>query len=386
MPWKEVSIMSSREEFVVLAQAPGANIRQLCRRFGISSRTAYKWLARYAQAGADGLQDRSRRPHRSPRQTPPAVEAHVRAVRIAHPTWGGRKIHHYLCARGVEGVPSASTITAIVRRQGLLPAEAQAVPTAWRRFEADAPNHLWQMDFKSPLRLPGGVCSPLTVLDDHSRYALGLQACADQTGPTVQTQLIQLFTRYGLPYAFLVDNGTPWCGQQPASLSTLSVWLMQIGIRVYHARPYHPQTLGTDERFHRTLQADLLRYAAFRDIAHTQRAFDRWRTDYNTQRPHEALAMAVPADRYRVSARPFISADPPIEYGPDDQVRKVQAKGEFHFQGRTFGLSQTLKGKPIALRATDPDGVYEVFFCHKKLAQLDLTQTPKQTHCVLTIQ
>ena len=192
MPWQEMSIMSSRAEFVVLAQVPGTNIRQLCRRFGISSRTAYKWLARYAQAGADGLQDQSRRPRRSPRQTPPAVEAHVQAVRIAHPTWGGRKIHHYLRAHGVEGVPSASTITAIVRRQGLLPTDAPAAPAAGRRFEADAPNHLWQMDFKSPLRLPDGVCNPLTVLDDHSRYALGLQACADQTGQTVQTQLIQV--------------------------------------------------------------------------------------------------------------------------------------------------------------------------------------------------
>ena len=169
MPWQEMSIMSSRAEFVVLAQVPGTNIRQLCRRFGISSRTAYKWLARYAQAGADGLQDQSRRPRRSPRQTPPAVEAHVQAVRVAHPTWGGRKIHHYLRAHGVEGVPSASTITAIVRRQGLLPTDAPAAPAAGRRFEADAPNHLWQMDFKSPLRLPDGVCNPLTVLDDHSR-------------------------------------------------------------------------------------------------------------------------------------------------------------------------------------------------------------------------
>ena len=126
------------------------------------------------------------------------------------------------------------------------------------------------MDFKSPIRLPSGVCNPLTVLDDHSRYALGLQACADQTGPTVQTQLTHLFTTYGLPYAFLVDNGSPWCGQHPASLSTVSVWLIQLGIEVYHARPYHPQTLGKDERFHRTLQAELLASAAFRDLAHTQ--------------------------------------------------------------------------------------------------------------------
>ena len=164
MPWKETSIMSSRKEFVVLAQAPGANIRQLCRRFGISSRTAYKWLTRYADAGAAGLPDRSRRPHHSPRRTPPAVEAQVRAVRNAHPTWGGRKIHHYLLARGVEGVPSASTITAILRRHGLLSTPAHAAPSAWRRFEADAPNHLWQMDFKSPIRLPSGVCNPLTGL------------------------------------------------------------------------------------------------------------------------------------------------------------------------------------------------------------------------------
>ena len=149
--------------------------------------------------------------------------------------------------------------------------------------------------------------------------------------------------------------------------------------------PYHPQTLGKDERFHRTLQAELLAYAAFRDLPQTQRAFERWRLDYNTQRPHEALYMAVPAARYRVSDRPFKSANPPIEYGPSDHVRKVQTKGEFHFQGRTFQVSRTLKGKPIALRATDADGQFDVFFCHKKLAQLDLTSTPKATHCTLTI-
>ena len=230
------------------------------------------------------------------------------------------------------------------------------------------------------------MCNPLTVLDDHSRYALGLQACADQTGPTVQTQLTHLFTTYGLPYAFLVDNGSPWCGQHPASLSTVSVWLIQLGIEVYHAPPLPtPKPWARTNGFHRTLQAELLASAAFRDLAHTQRAFARWRLDYNTQRPHEALAMAVPAARYCVSNRPFTSANPPIEYGPQRSRPQGANQRRISFPRPNLSLKSNLKGKPIALRATDQDGQFDVFFCHKKLAQLDLTHTPKATHCTLTI-
>ena len=372
MPWQEVSTVLLRQEFVMLATAEGANVRALCRRYTISPKTGYKWLARYRRQGRTALTDRSRRPHRSPTRTAPALERAVLAVRAAHPVWGGRKIRAVLLARGHPTLPSPSTMTAILQRHGQIAPEAAPQHTAWQRFEHDAPNRLWQMDFKGHFALLQGRCHPLTVLDDHSRFAVGLQACGDETGRTVQARLTACFRRYGLPEALLVDNGPPWGSDAAHPHTPLTAWLIRLGVRIRHGRPYHPQTQGKDERFHRTLKAEVLGTRVLRDLAQCQREFDRWRAVYNLQRPHEALAMAVPASRYRVSPRAFPEVLPPIEYGPADLVRKVAEGGELSYRNRTFRVGKAFRGYPVALRPTLVDGVLDVFFCHQKVAQINL--------------
>src|SRR5665213_2004549 len=210
MPFKECSLVSQREEFCRLALGPGAHVRNLCGRFGISPTTGYKWLGQYRALGAAGLADRSRRPLTSPGQTAPALEAQVMGVRLEHCAWGGRKIRQVLRNQGLAKPPSASTITQILRRHGVLDGPGAGERRDWVRFEHAAPNDLWQMDFKGWFDLNRGRCHPLTVLDDHSRYALEIGACGDETGETVRARLAAVFRRYGLPQRILSDNGPPW--------------------------------------------------------------------------------------------------------------------------------------------------------------------------------
>ena len=376
MPWQEVSTMTLRREFVALAQQEGTNRRALCRRFRISPTTGYKWLARYRAAGAAGLRPRSRRPQHSPRRTPPATEQAILAVRDRHPAWGGRKIRAWLDQRTDTALPSASTITAILRRHGRLDPAEGAKHQPWQRFERPHPNDLWQMDFKGhfPL-LQGGRCHPLTILDDHSRFCLELAACADERGPTVQAQLTQVFARYGLPVAILTDNGPPWgASTTPPVHTALTVWLLRLGVRVLHGRPHHPQTQGKEERFHRTLQAEVLRQRTFADLASCHRPFARWREQYNCERPHEALDDQPPITRYQPSPRVWPQTLPPIEYAPGAVVRIVQAKGEIALHGQFYRVGRAFRGYPVAVRPTTTPQHHTVYFCHAKIAELDLSQ------------
>lgn len=366
--------MSLRTEFIQQAQAEGANISQLCRQFGISRKTAYKWLQRYQQAGEAGLQDRSRRPHHTPRRSPAPTEALVLEVRERHPAWGGRKIRAYLHQHGcLEPVPSASTITEILRRQGRLDPQQCRQHRAFQRFEMACANQLWQMDFKGGFALTqGGSCYPLTTLDDHSRYLLGLFACANQTYQTVQQRLTELFRQYGLPERMLMDNGPPWGNSPEAPQTVLTVWLMRLGIQVVHGRPYHPQTQGKEERLHRTLQEELLRHRSWSHLRECQHHFDRWRQVYNRERPHEALQMQPPVCRYQPSARAFPEVLPPIEYDSTDIVRRVDVSGKIWFRNRSFRVGKALRYQPVALRATERDGEYAVFFCWQEIARISL--------------
>jgi transposase InsO family protein len=375
VPWGKKSIMSLRREFVMLAGQEGANIRALCRRYRIQPRIGYKWLERYELQGEAGLADRSCRPHSAPDRTPAAVEAKVVALRLEHPCWGGRKLQRRLVELGEAGVPSASTITAILHRHGLIDPEESARHTAFARFERAAPNELWQMDYKGHFpTAAAGRCHPLTVLDDHSRFALVIAACADERSATVQAVLTGVFRRYGLPERMLTDNGSPWGDGFDQPWTAFGAWLLRLGIAVSHGRPYHPQTQGKDERFHRTLKAEVIGRRAWRDLADCAGAFEAWRHVYNAERPHEALGLATPASRYRPSYRAFPENLASIDYGPGAIVRRVQGKGLIWFANRTWPVGKAFVGQPVALRPTIVDGKYDVVFCQHKVAELDLRE------------
>jgi transposase InsO family protein len=371
MPWG--SALDRREEFVRLAMAAGSNRSELCRRFGVSRSNGYKWLGRHAVEGAAGLAERSRRPLTSPRQTPQELVAQVLAVRSEHPTWGGRKIRRVLQNEGAAA-PAASTVTEILRREGRLDGPGAGEARDWTRFEHPHPNDLWQMDFKGHFALQAGRCHPLTVLDDHSRYALEIGACSDERTETVQGRLEQVFRRYGLPRRILADNGSPWGTTGPERHTRLTVWLLDLGVGVSHGRPYHPQTQGKDERFHRTLKGEVLDGVIFPGLDQAQAAFDAWREVYNDKRPHEAIGLETPSRRYRMSARPMPDIVAPPDYEPQAQVRKVHDGGWISFKGRQINCSKAFVGRRLALRATDQDGLFDLCYRRHVLAQVDLRQ------------
>jgi len=273
---------------------------------------------------------------------------------------------------GVERVPAESTITEVLRRHGKLEQRAAEHPGAFQRFERAEPNELWQMDFKGHFPVACGRCHPLTVIDDHSRYALAVEACGNEQELTVRERLTKVFRRYGLPFAMLTDNGPPWGdgGAQPFTLFT--VWLMQLGVRVAHGRPYHPQTQGKDERFHRTLMAEVLSGCSFRDLPECQRAFDAWRHVYNHQRPHQAIGLETPSTRYRVSPRAFPERLPQVEYNGQDAVRKVDASGIISFKGRSFRIGKAFCGQRIALRPTAQDTLFSLHFGTQQIGTIHL--------------
>ena len=372
MPWKEASVIFLRKEFVELAMN-GSSISSLCKNFGISRQAGYKWIQRYKKIGEAGLADQSRRPQSSPRQVCQEMEDAILKIRSQHSTWGGRKIKRRLENLGYKNVPAASTITSILQRNGLIDQLQSQKHSAFERFQRQHPNELWQMDFKGHVPCPEGRCHPLTVLDDCSRYALAIQACLDERTQTVQDCLQETFRQYGLPNQMIMDNGAPWGNDQFNPYTRLTVWLIRLGILISHSRPAHPQTLGKDERFHRTFKAELLGDSLPWDNAEAQKRFDQWRFIYNHQRPHEALAMEVPASYYRISKRSFPDHITPIEYGPTDLVRKVQKKGIIHFHGREFRIPQALIGQPIALRPrAQCDGVFDIYYVRQLITVIDL--------------
>lgn len=375
MPWQPRDLMDTKKEFVELALQEGSNRRELCRRFGIGAKAGYALLARYAAEGPAGLIARSRRPQLSPARTLPAMEEEVTRLREQHPSWGGRKIARRLRDLGHAQVPSPSTVTAILHRHGLISPQASLAAQHWQRFEHDSPNALWQIDFKGDFATEQARCYPLTLLDDHSRFNLALQACPSVAASAVQPYLREVFQRYGLPMRINADNGAPWGSPRLAGhgLSELSVWLIRLGIRVSHSAPYHPQTNGKIERFHRSLKAEVLAGRSFANLQQAQSAFESWRGIYNRERPHDALGMQTPAARYRASPRSYPPALAPIEYADGDTVALVKYNGEVHFKGNKLRVSSALLKLPIAFRPdANADGCYDVFFCHHRFTRLDL--------------
>lgn len=375
MAWKAPGLMSVRETFCQAALCEGANVRALCREYQISPKTAYKWLRRYQADGSLGLQDCSRRPLHSPRRTSEAMEAVVLAARDAHPTWGGRKLRAYLLAQGHSEVPAASTLTALLHRYDRIPPRVRRSLPPSGRFEHPQPNALWQMDFKGYFALrSGGVCHPLTILDDHSRFLLGLWACPNERTETVKSRLEATFRQYGLPERILCDHGAPWGDSPDTRYTRLGVWLLQLGVKVSHGRPAHPQTQGKDERLHRTLNEELLSRRPFADLEECQARFEPWRQSYNEVRPHEACQDRPPSCRYQTSERPFPETLPPVTYAPGETVRKVDPCGVLSFQNHRFRIGRGFAGQSVALRGTEGTTGYIVHFGVHPIAALDLEQ------------
>ena len=284
--------------------------------------------------------------------------------------WGPRKIRAYLLREGVKGVPCPSTITQVLKRHELIDPEESAKHTAFTSLEMDKPNQLWQMDFKGQFRLASGsYCFPLTVLDDHSRFVIGLHACANQTRETVRAVLTNIFRQYGMPDRMLMDNGSPWGYCEKHRYTVLTAWLIRLGIHISHGRSCHPQTQGKVERFHRTLKDELIDQQAFATIADCQQGLDTWLSMYNAQRPHEALGLEVPADHYERSSKDFPETLPPVVYATGD-IRKVDAKGRISYKNKLYRISKAFSGQYVSVQLSD-DGKYQVFYCHECIDTLD---------------
>jgi transposase InsO family protein len=378
MAWMEVSVQDQRLEFVRLASLEGANRRELCRRFGISAQTGYKWLGRMRQEA--GVGDRSRRPLNSPSRSSADVESAILAVRQMHPAWGARKIAAVLARQDIA-TPAASTIHAILARHGCITPPPGGADASLR-FERPEPNELWQMDFKGWLRLGNGErLHPLTVIDDHSRYAVCIAACADQTGATVREKLEQVFRHHGLPLAFFVDNGKPWGDSRPVAWTSFGVWLLKLGIQLIHSRPYHPQGRGKNERFHRSMDDEIFAMRPLIDHKAAQRAFDVWRAIYNHQRPHEGIGFKTPSDRYCMSPRAMPAKLPEAEYASTDIVRRIsKTKGHIVFKGRSWRVPDAFGGEQLAIRPFNTDGAYGVYFASHLILTIDLNKPKSVNH------
>lgn len=372
MPWREVIVMEEKERFIRSYENLDCTFIDLCKSFGITTKTGYKYLAKYKKFGMTGLSESSRQPKTSPSKTKYDIENSILNVRRLHPSWAGEKIKMYLANKGYKNLPNEKTIDRILKRNGLITTEESEKHKPFIRFEHENPNDLWQMDFKGHIPLLNGRCHPLTLLDDHSRFSLLIKACDNERSETVKAALIEVFHDYGLPRKMTMDNGSPWGFSGKQEHTTLTAWLIRLGIYVSHSRPMHPQTQGKLERFHRTLKLELLKRFDFVDLENAQEGFDWWRKIYNEERPHEAIGNKVPKERYKYSLHKYPNILPAIEYDGSMMIRKVQQKGIISFKGKEYRVGMAFYGNPVGLKETDEDGIFDVYFCHQRVVKIDL--------------
>lgn len=357
--------MSQREEFIRLVHQRRHPITELCIAFGISEKTGHKWLSRFHREGVVGLADRSHVPHLAPHQISSRVRREITRLREAHPTWGARKLRVVLARSSPEITwPAPSTIGQLLRREGLIratrrrryPKVAAGAPLDAGLTIARSPNDVWTTDFKGEFRLgPGPYCYPLTVLDAQSRYLLGCTALLSTATVPVKVVFTRLFEKFGLPEVIRSDNGVPFASSPSLGrLSTLSVWWIRLGIRPERIAPGHPQQNGQHERMHKTLKAEATRppSASLRD---QQSRFDRFRREYNSLRPHEALGQREPASLYTPSPRNFPARLTPLEYPAHLELRCVGGNGMVAWRGQQFWLTRALAGEVIGLEETEEE-------------------------------
>lgn len=383
MTWKASEPMSERVKFVGLLKSGQRSLAGLCRAFGISRPTGYKWAERFEEEGLEGLKERSRAPLRSPHQTDPRIQELLVRARKRHPSWGPRKLKAWLEAQPESPeLPASSTIGDILRREGLVkPRRIRRklpLPVGPHTQHVSRPNEEWNADFKGEFRLGNGdYCYPLTVSDGFSRYLIEIQALRGTGTEGARRGFERAFRTYGLPEAIRSDNGSPFASTALGRLSRLSIWWLKLGIRPVTIRPSHPQDNGRHERMHRTLKAETTRPPA-QDWAPQQKRFLAFQREYNEIRPHEALGQKPPASVYRPSVRTFPKKLPEAEYPTHYEVRQVSTGGIFSWHKKLIFISQSLVGERIGLVEVD-DGLWRVYFAGLELGILDEAQVRANT-------
>lgn len=342
---------------------------ELCAEYGISRQTGYLWLNRYRAEGAGGvLVERSRAPRHRPGEAPSAVISAVAGMRGKWPDWGARKLHRRLSMEHPElATVSVSSVHRVLVREGLIRKQDRHQP-AVKRFEREAPNQLWQMDFKGPkgFRHRSG---PLSLIDDHSRFVLVLKHLESARIEPVRECLTQTFTENGLPDQMLIDHGTPWWNaNSPWGWTELTVWIMLQGIRVYLSGVRHPQTQGKVERMHGNLHAAIQKRRADAD---QQSWLDEFRHEYNHVRPHEALAMETPASRWKPSLRPFRKDPEPWRYPVEQTPIQLNHQGQMNWRGRRWEVSRALQNQTVGLEITGHRAL--IYFCNTPVQEIDIT-------------
>lgn len=373
MPWKECSIMTQRLKLIEQMLLPGSNIGELAASAGISRKTAYKWLSRYKERGFAGLADRSRSAISRPNRASSMTEEVVIELHHKFPYWGPYKLNQYLIHNQVlSAVPSHTTIGRILKRYDCEVIKSHRQQKAYTRFERSQPNDLWQMDFKGHFMLQSKRCHPLTIIDDHSRFSIALDGCLEQSGSLIETHLTRVFKEYGMPQQINTDNGSPWGSR--GGPSKLFIWLAKLGIELSYSRPYHPQTNGKDERFHRTLKLEVLHDREYRSLSSIQEAFDYWRHSYNFERPHQGIDNQTPSTRYQVSTRCFPDKMPEPEYSTDEVVKKACKKSAlFRFKGHRFRAGKGLAGEYISIRETNQNDQFSIFFMNRFIKKFSMS-------------
>ena len=346
MPWRSRDVEQQRMAFVIRASSGQESMRALCGEFEIARSTGYQWKRGLAECGSLAeLGEQSRRPHHSPRKTAAGIEQEVVGLRRQY-GWGARKLQVLLAEKG-RHLP-VSTINRIIERNGLVEELSRGRP-ALQRFERAEPNQLWQMDFKGDYPVAEGRCYPLSLLDDHSRYLVGLYPLSHPDGGLVAASLVEAFERCGVPEAILTDHGTPWWSNTNQwGLTWVAVAVMKQNIRLCFSGFRHPQTQGKVERFHRTLKLDLLHHGQPKTMIGFAQQLSRFRQTYNEPRPHEALRMQRPAEHYRASTRAYEPTPAEFSYPEAWTLSRLNTQGMLSHRGRRYFVCEALAGQTVA--------------------------------------
>lgn len=376
MPWKECAPMDQRIAFVRAAHSGLYPMIELCRDFGVSAKTGYKWLNRYRAGGEPALHDQSRAPKSSPHRMDPAIAELLIQTRLEHPTWSAKKIRRRLIDMDPQlndVLPKRGAAHNLFVRHGLVASRKRRRQPSFDvagALKADAPNEVWTADFKGEFRLRNGTyCYPFTLADAYSRFILSCQAEESTSLLGAQRALVDAFRRYGLPRAIRTDNGTPFVGHGLSGLSTLGVWWIKLGIRHDRIAKGRPDQNGRHERMHRTLKAEATRPPQS-SFAEQQLCFDAFLHEFNQERPHEALDLDTPGSRYRPSPREYVEPIPRPEYPGHYERRKISANGSFKFKDHRYFLAHPLAGEWLGLVEIDED-VWVIRFYDCELGRIN---------------